>query len=363
MNKKKILIVGNYNSIHLQNWIKHFNNNKNFLTVHLSYENSNFKSNSIVIPYLTRSNNIFYSIISNFFFVFKFIRINKPQIVVIHYINEQLLIFSLLRYFFKYKLVIVPWGSDLNFNISLIQRFIKKILMINSDMIITDGYHIKDKINKFFNVRHNNIIISNFGINLKHIYDLSENESIDDFLHKNKIKKFIVSNRSLDDLYSVDTLIYAFDRFIINNIDFSLIIIGDGDKKNELLNISKKLNIQKKIFFLGRLQHNDLLRWVKRSNIYVSTSLYDAGLSSSIAEAVFLKKRILCANNSDNKFWMDKYKIGLIFKGRDFNDLNYKLSKILELSDVDEIDISYFKKMFDYDSVMENIELQFFKFF
>ena len=363
MIKKKILIVGNYNSIHLQNWIKHFITNINFSTSYLSYEKSNFKFNDSVIQNLSRSDNRFYSIISNFFFVLKFIRIEKPQIIVIHYINEQLTIFSILKYFFRYKLVIVPWGSDLNFNINLIQKLIKKILITNSDMIITDGYHIKEKINNFFKVHHNNIIISNFGINLQHIYDLSENLYIDEFIHKNKIKKFIVSNRSLEDLYSIDTLIYAFDSFVKNNIDFSLIIIGDGAKKNELSKIAKKLNIQKKIFFLGRLQHQDLLRWVKKSKIYVSTSLYDAGLSSSIAEAVFLKKRVICANNSDNNFWMEKYKKGLIFKGRDFNDLNHKLSKILELKDEDNIDISYFKKMFDYDSVMKNIEFQFIKFF
>jgi glycosyltransferase involved in cell wall biosynthesis len=100
-----------------------------------------------------------------------------------------------------------------------------------------------------------------------------------------------------------------------------------------------------------------LLKWVKKSLIYISTSLYDAGLSSSIAEAIFLKKKIICANNSDNDFWIQRYELGLTFEDKNFNDLNDKIYSILNFEvNEDSIDISFFEKMFDYDSVMMNVE-------
>ena len=85
----------------------------------------------------------------NFFLIANFLYKDKPKMVVIHYINEQLINFWLLKIFFKYKLTIIPWGSDLNFNINIFQKFIKRLLISKSDLIITDGYHIKHKLLNF----------------------------------------------------------------------------------------------------------------------------------------------------------------------------------------------------------------------
>ena len=206
--------------------------------------------------------------------------------VVIHYINEQLINFWLLKIFFKYKLTIIPWGSDLNFNINIFQKFIKRLLISKSDLIITDGYHIKHKLLNFLKLI---TIILKFLIwnRFKKIYNLSNSQNIDNFLSDRNIKKFIVSNRSLEDLYSIDTLIYAFKKLSKSIQDIHLIIIGDGTKKDQLIELSKSLNIENKVIFIGKIDHEELLIWVKKSSIYISTSLYDAGLSSSIAEAIF----------------------------------------------------------------------------
>ena len=80
-------------------------------------------------------------------------------------------------------------------------------------------------------------------------------------------------------------------------------------------------------------------------------------MSSSIAEAIFLKKKIICANNSDNNFWMKRYDLGLTFENKNFNDLNNKIYSMLNFKvDKDSIDISFFEKKFDYDSVMVDID-------
>lgn len=357
MNTKKILVVGNFNSIHLQNWIKYFFQNKRFKLNYLSYEKTNFKIPDCKLKSLNRKKNSIFSIFLNFFLIANFLYKDKPKMVVIHYINEQLINFWLLKIFFKYKLTIIPWGSDLNFNINIFQKFIKRLLISKSDLIITDGYHIKHKLLNFFKINHNNIKISNFGIDLKKINNLSNSQNIDNFLSDRNIQKFIVSNRSLEDLYSIDTLIYAFKQLSKSIQDIHLIIIGDGSKKDQLIELSKSLNIENKVIFIGKIDHEELLIWVKKSSIYISTSLYDAGLSSSIAEAIFLKKKIICADNSDNNFWMQKYNLGLTFENKNFNDLNNKIYSMLNFKvNKDSIDISFFEKKFDYDSVMIDID-------
>ena len=39
-------------------------------------------------------------------------------------------------------------------------------------------------------------------------------------------------------------------------------------------------------------------------DIYISTSLSDGGLASSIAEAMSFERLIIISNNSDNKIWI-----------------------------------------------------------
>jgi hypothetical protein len=173
MNTNEVLVVGNFNSIHLQNWIKYFFQNKRFELICLSYEKTNFKIFDCKLKNLNRKKSSIFSIFVNFFFLANFLYKNKPRMVVIHYINEQLINFWLFKIFFKYKLTIIPWGSDLNFNINILQKSIKKFLINKSDLIITDGYHIKSKLLNSFKINHNNIKISNFGINLKKINNLS----------------------------------------------------------------------------------------------------------------------------------------------------------------------------------------------
>ena len=54
---------------------------------------------------------------------------------------------------------------------------------------------------------------------------------------------------------------------------------------------------------------------------------------------------------------MQKYNLGLTFENKNFNDLNNKIYNMLNFKvDKDSIDISFFEKKFDYDSVMIDID-------
>ena len=54
---------------------------------------------------------------------------------------------------------------------------------------------------------------------------------------------------------------------------------------------------------------------------------------------------------------MQRYNLGLTFENKNFNDLNDKIYSMLNSKvNHDSIDISFFEKKFDYDSVMIEIE-------
>lgn len=66
--------------------------------------------------------------------------------------------------------------------------------------------------------------------------------------------------------------------------DAKFIFTGDGEQRNYPENLAGFLAMSESIRFIGRISNDELPRYTVSSEIYVSTSLFDAGLSSSTAE-------------------------------------------------------------------------------
>lgn len=96
---------------------------------------------------------------------------------------------------------------------------------------------------------------------------------------KNPIKNNILFVGSFDKRKELDVLINAFSK-IINQIDQSinLVLIGDGDEKENLISLVKFLNINDRIVFEGRINNPENLKDFYLKSI-VSVSFGQAGLS------------------------------------------------------------------------------------
>ena len=81
-------------------------------------------------------------------------------------------------------------------------------------------------------------------------------------------------------------LIRAFNEIAYKH-DAKLLIIGDGEQKNYLKNLSRDLGLEKKIKFMGFV--NNPFKYIRASDIFVMSSLYE-GLPSSLIEALVLNK-------------------------------------------------------------------------
>ena len=88
------------------------------------------------------------------------------------------------------------------------------------------------------------------------------------------------------------TLLKAVNR-IKNQINFNLIIVGEGNKKEELINFIEKNNLNKKVQLLGSKKNPFNL--IKQSDILLLTSSYE-GLPNVLLEAQVLKTYIVSTN-------------------------------------------------------------------
>lgn len=94
----------------------------------------------------------------------------------------------------------------------------------------------------------------------------------------------IISTRSLYPIYRLSDVIKAFSIFNSNYEDSSLVIAGEGPEKQDLIELTKKLDLIGKITFTGRINAEKTAAELRKADFYVSI-IETEGLSSSLLEA------------------------------------------------------------------------------
>ncbi|TNF44695.1 MAG: glycosyltransferase [Cytophagales bacterium] len=93
-----------------------------------------------------------------------------------------------------------------------------------------------------------------------------------------------IVTRSLGDVYRHEIILKAIALIKDRGKNLSCTIIGDGPLKEDLIKLSKRLGIQDRIGFLGRIPNNELPKYLNNSEIYISMPNTE-GVSSSLSEA------------------------------------------------------------------------------
>ena len=114
------------------------------------------------------------------------------------------------------------------------------------------------------------------------------------------------------------------------------LIYGSGPETNNLKKLTIDLSLQKNILFMGRYQQDELPHIFSILDCYVSTSLSDAGISASTAEAMSCELSSISSNNSENNLWIRHAKTGFLFENKNVDQLtdilinlkNFNLTKI-----------------------------------
>lgn len=111
---------------------------------------------------------------------------------------------------------------------------------------------------------------------------------------------------------NVDTLIKYWYKEVINNKKYKLLIIGDGPAKEELQNLVNNLNLNKNIFFAGKIAHENLPPYYKSADLYITTSLSDTN-SISMLEAMSTGLPVIHIKDEKNRGQVVDGKNGFIF--------------------------------------------------
>lgn len=139
----------------------------------------------------------------------------------------------------------------------------------------------------------NKVLVLPKGINLS-FFTPSANNS-------NKIEAIVT--RSLMPEYRHDSILRSFGILHQKGIDFSLTIVGDGTRLKFLKDSAKKLEIEKKVIFTGRIPNTELPKLLQQSNIYISMPITE-GVSASLFEAMACNCYPVVSDIPGNQSWI-----------------------------------------------------------
>jgi glycosyltransferase involved in cell wall biosynthesis len=200
--------------------------------------------------------------------------------------------------------------------------------MTKIDYIIAPSYFTKKQIIETFKIPSEKIEVIHEGVDTSKFNP--NNKPI--FRDKFKSQYVILFVGALVKTKNVDKLIRVFN-YVQKRIDTSLVIVGEGPEKSNLMKIVKELNLTNKVFFEGFVKDEDLPYYYSSCDIFASCSIIE-GFGLIFLEAMASGKPVVAFNIASIPEVVGNG--GIIVKNFDLKEMAEKIIEILSKKEVYE---------------------------
>jgi len=266
-------------------------------------------------------------LIKDFFSILMLLKRVKPNKIICMYILDAYP-FIILRSLFKYSISIFVIGGDVNLHEGFVYRLLRTFICRNSNLIFAISHELKNKLKR---ESGSNAIVIPTGIDpsifkpIKSVTGFRVNWGLEkeDFV--------ILTVCNLIRSKGVDIIIKSLDFFKDTEKRVKLLIAGDGSEKPQLEELVKRLNLGKKVIFLGHRSRTELVQLYNLSNIFVIAS-YSEGLPSSLLEAMACGCICISTNVGDVSKAIIAGLTGFLISPGDSRELADKILNIRQLT-------------------------------
>jgi len=200
--------------------------------------------------------------------------------------------------------LLMSWGSDIlvDSKRNKCWKWITRYTLEHSDVLLCDSQIVREKVKEIMPYEDNRIIQFPWGV------DLQQFSPGKDKLGLRKIKNWkdsfiVISTRTWEKIYGVDTLLKAFCHAYNNNSKLRLILLGTGSMSDEIDNIIENNNLIDVVYRPGQVLHSELPEYFRSADLYMSCSSCD-GTSISMLEAMATGLPILVSDLPGNREWI-----------------------------------------------------------
>ena len=224
----------------------------------------------------------------------------KPDIVHVHSVAVYGTIAALSGF---HPLVATAWGSDVlvRGNSFFRKPFVKHVLR-QADLVTCDADHMVEAMVNL-GVSEDKTRVVYFGVDTGSFSPGKKSPGLSAQLGLGS-GPVIISLRSLSPIYDVGSLIQAIPKVAEAFPNITVIIAGTGPSELELRDLASNLGVMKNIQFVGRVENNKLPELLRIADLYVSTSLSDAGIAASTAEAMACGLPGVITDSGENRKWV-----------------------------------------------------------
>lgn len=194
--------------------------------------------------------------------------------------------------------------------------------------IMTDDGTFGNKVLKDLNNKSKKILFWKNGVDIGNKpVDPTATKTLKQKLMLNGTERILLTVSRLAAWKKVDRAIIAFHEVLKINPSCKLIIIGDGEEKNKLVNLTNELDISNDVIFCGAVEQEKIGIYMAITDVFLS--LYDlSNVGNPLLEAMNCGKAIITLNNGNTSEIINNNLNGILLEP---NDLNQLPEKILEL--------------------------------
>lgn len=226
-------------------------------------------------------------------------------------------------------------GKDLRMQ-GFLTNFFRNLIIKKADVIIAISNYLKDY-SKTINKNAKTAVIPN-GVDIENFtreYSYGELSELADKLGIRPGDKVIVSVSRLVPKNGIDILIRSAEILNSNlqTTSYKLLIIGEGEQKEELVSLAKKLHVYDKIIWVGSVGHTELPRYLKISDVFVRLSRSE-GLGSAFLEAMAAGIPIIGTKIGGIPDFLKNKETGMFAEIDNPEDLAMKITSILGNKDL-----------------------------
>lgn len=217
--------------------------------------------------------------------------------------------------------VITPFGGDVLVKPkkSPISKNIAEYCLSRADLITTDAEHIQETLVRL-GADARKIRLIYFATDVAHYRPQGKDEGLVDVLGLRGCT-CVISMRHLMPIYNIETLIRSIPMVAAKCQSVKYLIFSHGPDEEMLKALAKSLRVSEKILWLGFLSGEQLPKYINLGDIYVSTSLSDAGLAASTGEAMACGLPAIITDFGDNAQWVRNEINGFLFPMKDYKAL------------------------------------------
>ena len=226
--------------------------------------------------------------------------------------------------------VLTGWGSDVLIEpkASRLARWKAQFALKRADATTCDAEHFVQPMVDLGAVREN-VRLINFGIDTEKFHPRQRDDALRARFRGPAAGPVIMSLRMFAARYDIDTFIRAVPLVLREFPDARFIAGGDGEQRQHLETLAASLGVADRVEFIGWVANDDLPRYLASIDVYVSTSLSDAGLANSTAEAMACERSVVITDFGDNGKWVKDGEGGFLIPLRSPHALAEKLIVLL----------------------------------